>query len=63
MSSEGEVTSIGQIGLKVTKNVTKNIGKLLFKFIWKNRRTLWEKMGLEKSRWESFVRVISLWKK
>ena len=63
MSSEGEVTSNGQIGLKVTKNVTKNIGKLLFKFIWKNRRTLWMKMGLEKSRWESFIRVISLWKK
>jgi hypothetical protein len=63
MSSEGEVASMGQIGLKVTKNVTKNIGKLLFKFIWKNRRTLWEKMGLERSRWESFIRVISLWKK
>ena len=27
-------------GLKVTKNVTKNLGKLLFKFIWKNRKIL-----------------------
>lgn len=53
----------GQVGLKVTKNVTKNLGKLLFKFIWKNRKTLCERLGVEKSEWESFIKVISLWKK
>jgi hypothetical protein len=53
----------GQVGLKVTKNVTKNLGKLLFKFIWKNRKSLYEEMGVEKSEWESFIKVISLWKR
>lgn len=36
----------GPVGQKETKNVTKNMGKLLFKFIWKQRRTLGQKMGL-----------------
>lgn len=39
------------------------MGKLLFKFIWKHRRTLGQKMGLERSRWEDFVRKVRQWKR
>lgn len=55
--------SLRQSGQKETKNVTKNMGKLLFKFIWKQRRTLGQKMGLERSRWEDFVRKVRQWKR
>ena len=46
-----------------TKNVTKNMGKLLFKFIWKNRMNLHKKMNVENNEWESFIGEIRKWKK
>jgi hypothetical protein len=48
---------------KITKNVTKNIGKLLFKFIWKYRKMLGQRLNIQKTRWEAFIKVISQWKK
>ena len=46
-----------------TKNVTKNMGKLLFKFIWKNRINLHKKMNVENSEWELFIGEMRKWKK
>jgi len=33
------------------KNVTKNIGNLLFKFIWKNRKNLASSLGISQEQW------------
>jgi hypothetical protein len=54
----------GDIGLKKsdsaqakvsTKNVTKNMGKLLFKYIWKNRMTLRKNFDVSNAEWDSFL--------
>jgi hypothetical protein len=50
-------------GNKITKNVTKNIGKLLFKFIWKNRKMLRQKLSIDTFRWDAFMVSIVKWKK
>jgi len=42
----------------IVKNVTKNIGKLLFKFVWKNRITLYKKIKTDKETWEKFILMI-----
>jgi hypothetical protein len=34
-----------------TKNVTKNMGKLLFKYIWKNRISLRKHFDVENEEW------------
>lgn len=46
-----------------TKNVTKNMGKLLFKFIWKNRNSLKKHLGGCEEEWEAFIACIRAWKK
>jgi hypothetical protein len=46
-----------------TKNVTKNMGKLLFKYIWKNRISLRKKFDLPAEEWDSFMSEIRIWKK
>lgn len=34
-----------------TKNVTKNMGKLLFRFIWKNKNTLRRQINVSVDKW------------
>ena len=46
-----------------TKNVTKNMGKLLFRFIWKNKNTLKKQMNISNEVWEEFIALIRQWKK
>jgi hypothetical protein len=46
-----------------SKNVTKNMGKLLFKFIWKNREYICKRLMIKKERWDEFLCLIKLWKK
>jgi hypothetical protein len=46
-----------------TKNVTKNMGKLLFKYIWKNRISLRKNFDVSGEQWESFLGEIRIWKK
>lgn len=50
-------------GGKITKNVTKNMGKLLFKFIWKNRKMLRQRLNIDVVRWDEFMCMIVKWKK
>lgn len=45
------------------KNVTKNIGKLLMKFIWKNKGTLKQQMSPDEEAWEIFLTLLRTWKK
>lgn len=46
-----------------TKNVTKNMGKLLFKYIWKNRINLRKSLPIEGQQWDCFLSEIRVWKK
>jgi hypothetical protein len=46
-----------------TKNVTKNMGKLLFRFIWKNKNTLRRQINVSADKWERFMASIKIWKK
>jgi len=47
----------------LSKNVTKNIGKLLIKYIWKNRNELMQKLGVSANTWDSFMTMVQKWKK
>lgn len=39
------------------------MGKLLFKYIWKNRISLRKKLDLPAEEWDSFMSEIRIWKK